>query len=375
MAPAHDPSHAAMPVAAPPFADGAMSISGVPKPVWRAFELLHKHAGDRRLPVAISNQTAATPAAAAADAQYGTAAVSSPTPSDVGMARAQGEPLWAVSVPCNASDPTQTGWTYEGSALQWKGTAPSTAELSASVNAALCIDSSGAGGRAALSLLPCVYLQPSQSFAADGQGSYQQLGGCLDVYEPDPAGYRRLDIYRCHGSANQRFSLKGGLLSSGLPSCVAARRTSAGPPPPPPPSANKPYIAAMATYKRGSNGGGDGGGDGPMGGLRVFLSFWADPEASAGSLADREVHVVIKHMAGSAPSSATLHAIDDATVNPSAEWAALGRPDKPNSTQLAAILAASAVLPTPASLVVHNATATGLLVRMRMNSAVVIELA
>ena len=41
------------------------AISGVPKPVWRAMQLLHTrtlhtHAGDTRLPVALSNQTALT---------------------------------------------------------------------------------------------------------------------------------------------------------------------------------------------------------------------------------------------------------------------------------------------------------------------------
>ena len=33
---------------------GAMTISGIPKPVWTAFQLLHKHAGDRRHPTAVT---------------------------------------------------------------------------------------------------------------------------------------------------------------------------------------------------------------------------------------------------------------------------------------------------------------------------------
>jgi hypothetical protein len=40
-----------------------MSVRGLRKPGWRAFELLHAHAGDTRLPTAISNQSAATHAA------------------------------------------------------------------------------------------------------------------------------------------------------------------------------------------------------------------------------------------------------------------------------------------------------------------------
>ena len=38
---------------------GMMSIGGIPKPAWRAFQLLHEHAGDTRLPVIIGDQTTA----------------------------------------------------------------------------------------------------------------------------------------------------------------------------------------------------------------------------------------------------------------------------------------------------------------------------
>ena len=37
---------------------GMMTVRGLPKPAWRAFQLLHDHAGDKRLPVFLSNQTA-----------------------------------------------------------------------------------------------------------------------------------------------------------------------------------------------------------------------------------------------------------------------------------------------------------------------------
>lgn len=33
-----------------------MTISGIPKPVWTAFQLLHTHAGDRRLPTVVGAQ-------------------------------------------------------------------------------------------------------------------------------------------------------------------------------------------------------------------------------------------------------------------------------------------------------------------------------
>jgi xylan 1,4-beta-xylosidase len=37
---------------------GMMTVHGIPKPVWRAFQLLHEHAGDTRLPTAVGAQTA-----------------------------------------------------------------------------------------------------------------------------------------------------------------------------------------------------------------------------------------------------------------------------------------------------------------------------
>jgi len=37
---------------------GAMTVHGVPKPAWRAFELLHKHGGPLRLPVVVQGQDA-----------------------------------------------------------------------------------------------------------------------------------------------------------------------------------------------------------------------------------------------------------------------------------------------------------------------------
>ena len=39
-----------------------MSLHGVPKPGWRAFQLLHTHAGTRRVRTSVSNQTLAPPA-------------------------------------------------------------------------------------------------------------------------------------------------------------------------------------------------------------------------------------------------------------------------------------------------------------------------
>jgi hypothetical protein len=39
------------------FADGSMTKSGVPKPVWRAFQLLHTHAGDHKANTTVVQQT------------------------------------------------------------------------------------------------------------------------------------------------------------------------------------------------------------------------------------------------------------------------------------------------------------------------------
>ena len=55
---------------------GMMTIHGVPKPAWRAFQLLHEHAGDTRLPVAVGEQVTAHSNASYVDA-FATTNVSS----------------------------------------------------------------------------------------------------------------------------------------------------------------------------------------------------------------------------------------------------------------------------------------------------------
>lgn len=361
---------------------GIMSHHGVPKPAWRAFELLHTHAGNRRLPVRVSNQTRTTGRGAATD--------------DAG-----GSAWWAVAVPCNHSDKTQLGWSYVGGALTWQNL---TTSASASADSAsppnppknasgLCLDS--ANGNAALSLRPCVYLQPSQAFTRDG-AAFKQLGNCLDVFMADEPDYRRIDLYSCNGGKNQQFDLDefwSSALSSRSGACVAVRATHAGPPPPPPPPplAPKAYVSAMATMnatgspsedtlggqrgERGERGkGAASAAPAPLSSLRAFLSFWADPETPASErLADRRVTVRVRHAVGTAPATAMLYTIDDSSVHPAETWVAMGSPATPSASQLAALMEASQVSVVKAAPLVHeNATCTALNVTLVQNSAVVV---
>ena len=167
---------------------GAMSVGGIPKPAFRAFELLHAHAGDRRLPVAIEHHPTVHPTVAQ---ELPNVSTSHPR-------------HWAVGVPCNVSDDTQLGWTFRGGALAWVPPRASRVEAETqrgevmpaifggsssggdglvAGTTALCRDS--AAGDARMQLLPCEYLQPSQEFARGKAASFRQRGKCLAVSHLD----------------------------------------------------------------------------------------------------------------------------------------------------------------------------------------------
>ena len=370
---------------------GAMSISGVPKPVWRAFELLHTHAGDLRLDVKLSNQTHPD----------------SDTP-QMRVTTRKPHALWAVAVPCNASDPTQLGWAFSGGALQWSSgsgvSGGNEGDASAGERGEVtpqCLDS--LSSRSALQLSACSYLQPSQTFQRVGD-AYRQQGRCLDVFAPDTPKYRRVDLYQCNGGANQRFTLTAhGALAAQSKACVAARLTPAGPPPPPPPPPAQPkaYISAFATLNSTLPGGG------VLGGVRAFLSFWADPSATTGALpANRTVRLFVRHADGpragegtssgapsvsladatssaaspaasplASPPTAVIYSIDDTNVHPAASWVAMGRPATPNASQLAALIAASQVhVRRGVPIQRLNGSCSYLEVLMRPNSVAVVAL-
>ena len=80
------------------------------------------------------------------------------------------------------------------------------------------------------------------------------------------------------------------------------------------------------------------------------------------------------YLAAAPPRSATLFIIDDARVNPSAAWRALGSPDTPNAKQLAALMAASRVKTASATPRLRriNATCTAVNVTLVGNAAVVV---
>jgi len=140
------------------------------------------------------------------------------------------------------------------------------------------------------------------------------------------------------------------------------------------PARAKPYISAFATCNAST-----GGKDDALGSLRIFVSFWAEPEAERDPLlADRTVRVVVSHPAleaGDAPPSAALiHIIDDEHVNPSSAWVNMGSPDKPTPQQLSALLNASAVHVVPNAIERLSATTLALTLTMQPNSAAVVSL-
>ena len=115
--------------------------------------------------------------------------------------------------------------------------------------------------------------------------------------------------------------------------------------------------------------------------LRVFLSFWAEPTPTPDPLlANRSVFVYLKHSPfvdemQTLPLRASLYMIDDESVNPAATWEAMGKPDKPNASELALLMAASQVrVQTDVAISRVNATTMSVRVLMVPNSVAVIEL-
>ena len=333
---------------------GSMTVSGVPKPVWRAFELLNTHAGNRRVHVRISNQAEPMP----------------PPPREGMPVTEQGsqKTRWAVAVPCNEADPSQLHWSFEGGALKWSGDGSTS-----------CIDS--IAGAEALQLTRCNYLQPSQVFSVTKHPwlSFVQYRKCLDVFLPDPSAYRRVDLYACNSGTNQQFNLTAsGSLMARNNACIAVRDKSAGPPPPPPapPPAPKPYVSAFATRNSTV-------GPPTLSSMRVFLSFWAEP-GSTSALADRKVTVTVRHAPdeqiedlepdayGGNGSLATVYSINDEHVRPSAAWKAMGAPNRPNASQLEALLEASRTHVERVAIKRLNASYVSVEVTMVENSVAVV---
>lgn len=136
---------------------------------------------------------------------------------------------------------------------------------------------------------------------------------------------------------------------------------------------NTSYISAMATTNSSDAG---GGGRGNINTLRVFLSFWGNPDPCCNATA-RTIHLTVNQAAGSSlPTKAVMHVLDEAHGNVQSLWTSLGAPNKPSPAQLAKLKKASTagLVPVPASALVKvNATATTVSLEMMENSAVVVE--
>jgi xylan 1,4-beta-xylosidase len=131
------------------------------------------------------------------------------------------------------------------------------------------------------------------------------------------------------------------------------------------PQGNVSYISAMATANGTATNAGNA--------LRVFLSFWGNPDTCCNATS-RTIHLTVDHGSVTAvPAKAQLYVLDDSHGNVQALWRTLGAPNQPSAAQLAQLRAGSAAGVIAASFVASNGTATTVTVDMSENSAVVVE--
>lgn len=115
---------------------------------------------------------------------------------------------FVYAVPCDDSDATQAGWSYDQTAKAVKGPGGK------------CLDASNA---VELELKPCDG-SAIQQFTLDDDGTLNSVAKpcyCVDIYGGSgPA----VQIYKCHGAANEKFSFESsGHMSSQGKLCLAGR--------------------------------------------------------------------------------------------------------------------------------------------------------
>jgi hypothetical protein len=113
---------------------------------------------------------------------------------------------FVVAVPCDATDATQVGWSW------------SKADGSLRFGAK-CLSSAGGaaiarGELAEMSLAACDGTEPQLFAFDDAKHTFGQAGKCLDIYEPDAEGARRIDLWACNGGKNQEWTLDAQALTS-----------------------------------------------------------------------------------------------------------------------------------------------------------------
>jgi xylan 1,4-beta-xylosidase len=354
---------------------GLMTYHGVRKPGWRAFELLHAHAGAMRLAANVTGDSTlvAVAATATATAAATAAAASASCPTDAQL--------------FNATDFAGHDLLPESEHLML----PTAADCCAACtnNTACGYWSYGAPGDR---LAGRCYLKDRRA-GFNGKGSHDRgmVSGTLPSRLPAPqcvtenaTNMEGFDVgsavaaadsgaccAACKADANyacQFWSFKAGTChfkSSDAGRTADDSFTSGSrqdPAPPPPPGTHYQAVSALATTNSSA----------PGASVQVFLSHWANAIGGNGT-EPRTAKVRLRHGSGAAPIKATVWRIDEQNANPQAAWQKMGSPAVPTQDQLAQLHAASALAPVATPVTAASATLSTATVSMPPNSAVLVE--
>ena len=143
----------------------------------------------------------------------------SPSPAQLGKL--------AIAVDCDPCDTTQQEWSFAASTLKMGDECLSTKNHSTLSG----VEGNSSARFTELGLSACDG-SDAQAFAYhDDKKTFTQGDQCLDIFEHDAAGDRRIDMYECNGGANQQWAVSSGSLrskygGSGSGSCAAARASA-----------------------------------------------------------------------------------------------------------------------------------------------------
>ncbi len=122
---------------------------------------------------------------------------------------------FVLALPCNASDATQQGWAYDSGrkSITFGGQ---------------CVDASD---NDQLKLATCASTD-QQKFNYNAQKQFESVGNagnCVDVWGGNgPPGGPAVQIFSCHASNNQEFTVAGGTIADGDNLCLTSRNSVPG---------------------------------------------------------------------------------------------------------------------------------------------------
>ena len=351
---------------------GLMTYHGVRKPGWRAFQLLHEHAGKARLAVDVTGDyTRIAPSSAAAAVASATCAADTQLFNATDFMGHDLLPesehlILPTSSDCCAACANNTAcgyWSYGQPGGRLAGRCY-LKDKSASLNGKGSHDPFMVSGVDPSRLTQkCVTENATNMQGFDiGSISAADAGVCCAACKTNASCQFWSFKASCSAGSDGGCSGTCYFKSSDAGRTADADFTSGSredPAPPPPPGTHYQAVSAFAT----SNG------TAPGAAVQVFLSHWANDQDGAGT-EPRVATVRVTHSAGGAPVRSTLWRIDGQNANPQGAWKQMGSPAVPTQAQMSELHTASALVPQDAQITAASSTLSTIVVPMPPNSAV-----